>query len=173
MPRKRRTIDPSTVVNATVVDNGANTILLAPLTDVPACINDSSAASGVAFKSHRSTNAFMLNVGLTTPYAGESAAEIGLPSYYAMTAAAATVVLTNCQTASAAGLSHLAYIQPSRFNKQGNVLGGNSNYTYADTHAKNTKLNGTLNPARFQWGTRNYGGGGGVILDQAGNPVTI
>jgi prepilin-type N-terminal cleavage/methylation domain-containing protein len=172
MPRKRRTIDPSNVVNATVVDNGANTILLAPLTDVPACINDSSAASGVAFKSHRSTNAFMLNVGLTTPYAGEVAAEIGLPSYYAMTAAAATVVLTNCQTASAAGLSHLAYIQPSRFNKQGNVLGGNSNYTYADTHAKNAKLDGTLNPARFQWGTRNYGGGGGVILDQAGNPVT-
>jgi prepilin-type N-terminal cleavage/methylation domain-containing protein/prepilin-type processing-associated H-X9-DG protein len=171
MPRKRRTIDPSTVVSATAVDSVANTILIAPLTDKPACINDTSSASGVAFKSHRSTNAFMLNQGLTTPYAGEAAAEIGLSRYWAMTEAAARTVLTVCQTASAAGLSHLAYTQPSRFNKTSDVIGGSANYTFADSHAKTFRLSQTLNPNAFLWGSRNYGGGGGTIVDQAGVQV--
>lgn len=163
MPRKRRTVDPSTVVSATALDNTANTILLAPLTDIPACINDTSAASGVAYKSHRSTNAIMLLSG--APYAGELAAEIGNPSYRALTEVQARAALASCRTSSAAGLSHIAYTQPSRFNIQGNdVLGGNANYTYADSHAKNAKLSQTLRQDNFQWGTRNYGGGGGIVV---------
>jgi prepilin-type processing-associated H-X9-DG protein len=67
----------------------------------------------------------------------------------------------------------LAYTQPSRFNKNSNdLIAGNSNYAFADTHAKNAKLSSTLNPKGFMWGTRNYGGGGGTIVDSAGNPVT-
>ena len=163
MPRKRRTADPSSVVSATALDNGANTILLAPLTDIPACINDSSAASGIAFKSHRSTNAIMLASGAA--YTGEAAAEIGNAAYLALTEAQARVALTTCKTASALGLSHIAYTQPSRFNIQGtDVLGGNANYTYADSHAKNAKLSQTLRQDNFQWGTRNYGGGGGIVV---------
>lgn len=163
MPRKRRTLDPSTVVSATALDNGANTILLAPLTDIPACINDTSAASGVAFKSHRPTNAILLAGG--APYVGELATEVGNATYLAITELQARTALTTCQTASAAGLPHIAYSQPSRFNRQGtDVLGGNANYTYADTHAKNAKLSQTLRQDNFQWGTRNYGGGGGIVV---------
>ncbi len=156
---------------ATAIDNVASLIALAPLTDKARCINDTSVASNVSFKSHRSTNAFVLNQGLTTPYAGEVAAEIGLSSYWAMTETAARTVLTNCQTASAAGLSHLAYTQPSRFNKGGDVIGGSANYQFADTHAKTMKLSQTLNPVSFMWGLKNYGGGGGTILQQNGTPV--
>jgi prepilin-type N-terminal cleavage/methylation domain-containing protein len=167
MPRKRRTIDPSTVVSATAVDNVSNTILIAPLTDIPACINDSSAASGVAFKSHRSTNAYNMLDG--TPYAGEVTPQVGASSYRALTVAQATNALTLCKTASAAGLSHIAYTQPSRFNKQSNnIIGGLANYCYADTHAKSANLSTTLNPNSFQWGTRNYGGGGGTVVREDG-----
>jgi prepilin-type N-terminal cleavage/methylation domain-containing protein len=163
MPRKRRTLDPSSVVSATAVDNSANLILLAPLTDIPACINDTSAASGVAFKSHRPTNAILLASG--APYVGELAAEVGNATYRALTEAQARAALTTCQTASALGLPHIAYSQPSRFNRQGtDVLGGTANYTYADTHAKNAKLSQTLRQDSFQWGIRNYGGGGGIVV---------
>jgi len=180
MPRKRRSIDPSTVVSATAVDNTAGTILLAPLTDVVQCIGDSSGASGTAFKSHRSTNAFMNTLNDSGRYIGElpttGGGDVGAASYYAITEALARNAFVGCK-ATALGtphtFSHLAYTQPSRFNKQGNdLIGGNANYTYADTHAKNQRLSSTLNPKAFQWGTRNYGGGGGTILDVNGNPVT-
>lgn len=172
MPRKRRTIDPSSVVSGTALENVANVILLAPLTDIAPCINDTSSASGVAFKSHRPANAFMLNQGLSTPYVGEVAAEVGRPSYWAMTESAARTVLTNCQTASANGLSHLAYTQPSRFNKNGvDPVSGQANYLFADTHGKSMRLSQTLDPNNFLWGTKNYGGGGGAILDQSGLQV--
>jgi prepilin-type N-terminal cleavage/methylation domain-containing protein len=179
MPRKRRTADPSNVVSATAVDNTANTILLAPLTDVVQCIGDSSGASGTAFKSHRSTNAFMNTLNDAGRYVGENATtaggDVGAPSYYAISEALARNALVGCKATtlgSAHTFSHLAYTQPSRFNKNSNdLIGGNANYTYSDTHAKNAKLSSTLNPNSFQWGTRNYGGGGGTILDASGNPV--
>jgi prepilin-type N-terminal cleavage/methylation domain-containing protein/prepilin-type processing-associated H-X9-DG protein len=171
LPRKRRTIDPSSVVSATALDNVASVIMIAPLTDKAPCINDTSAASGVAFKSHRSTNAFLLTAA-GSPYAGEVTAEIGRTTYFALTEQIARTVLTTCQTASAAGLSHIAYTQPSRFNKVSNdVIGGSANYLFCDTHAKTLKLSQTLNPNAFLWGTRNYGGGGGQIVTAAGVPV--
>lgn len=172
MPRKRRTIDPSSVVSATAIDNTANIILLAPLTDVVQCIGDSSGASGTAFKSHRSTNGFMNSLTDSGRYVGEAATtsggDVGATSYFALTETLAKNALVGCK-ATALGtphtFSHIAYTQPSRFNKSGTDLtGGNANYTYADTHAKNAKLSGTLRQDNFQWGTRNYGGGGGIVL---------
>jgi prepilin-type N-terminal cleavage/methylation domain-containing protein/prepilin-type processing-associated H-X9-DG protein len=171
MPRKRRTLDPSTVVSGTALENVANVIMIAPLTDKPSCINDTSAASGVAFKSHRSTNAFMMDAANSVPYAGEVSAQIGVP-VFALTEVAARNALRLCQTASANGLSHISYTQPSRFNKVANdVIGGQANYLFADTHAKTQKLGQTLNPNNFMWGVRNYGGGNQAVLDQAGVPV--
>jgi prepilin-type N-terminal cleavage/methylation domain-containing protein len=172
MPRKRRTADPSTVVSATAPDNTANIILLAPMTDVVQCIGDSSGASGTAFKSHRSTNAMMNGLTDTARYVGEVATsgggDVGAASYFALTEALAINALNGCK-ATALGtphsFSHIAYTQPSRFNKiTGQIAGGNANYTYADTHAKNAKLGQTLRQDNFQWGVRNYGGGGGTVV---------
>ena len=172
MPRKRRTIDPSNVVSATSIDNTANIILLAPMTDYVGCIADTSLASGAAFKSHRSTNAFMNSLSDNGRYVGETlvsaGGDVGASAYYAITDALARTAINGCKglaAGSANTYSHITYTQPSRFNKMGNdVIGGQSNYTYADTHAKTAKLSQTLRQDNFQWGVRNYGGGGGVIV---------
>lgn len=180
MPRKRRSIDPSGVVGATSIESVAGTILLAPMTDVVQCIGDSSGASGTAFKSHRSTNAFMNALTPSGRYVGETATtaggDVGAASYYAITEDLARGAIVGCKAVALGTphtFSHLAYTQPSRFNKNSNdLIGGSANYAFADTHAKNQKLSATLNPKNFMWGSRNYGGGGGTIVDQAGNPVT-
>lgn len=166
MPRKRRSIDPMSVISATAVDGVSSTILLAPLTDVPSCINDTSAASGVDWKSHRSTNALYVNNG-TDPFHGETAAQVGLAAYYAATTDDAANALTLCQTnaTGAAGLLHLAYTSPYRFGgSKSKVRDGGANYTFADSSAKYHSLGSTLNPSRFLWGTRAYTAGGAPVL---------
>jgi prepilin-type N-terminal cleavage/methylation domain-containing protein len=171
LPRKRRTADPAQIVNGTAIDNVANLIVFAPLTEVPSCINDASAASGVSFKSHRSTNAFALDAA-GTPFAGEAATEIGRAQYFAITLAQARTALVTCRASSALGQLHIAYTQPGRFNRSStNPVEGTANYLYADTHAKNAKLGATLSTNSYQWGTRLYSAGGGAIVDALGNPV--
>jgi len=172
MPRKRREIDPANVVSATQVDGVSQTILVGPLTSIPACINDTSAASGVAFKSHRPANAF-LRPNLT-PFVGESAADMSADaSYYALTVAQATSTLNSCRANSAAGLSHIAYASPYRFGgSDQKPTEGGANYTFADSSARYISLPATLNPQNFRWGKSNYGAGGKAVLDQAtGLPV--
>jgi prepilin-type N-terminal cleavage/methylation domain-containing protein/prepilin-type processing-associated H-X9-DG protein len=152
MPRKRRSADPANVVSDSAVDAPADTILIAEMTDVPACINDTSSASGVAYKSHRSTNAVTLAGGGV--FTGETEAP-GTP-LAAIAPAAARAALTTCQTASAAGLPHIAYTAPDRH-------AGGSVYVYCDGHAKWTKLENTLDPMKFQWGKRMYSHGNAPI----------
>ena len=152
MPRKRRTADPANVVYESMLDAPADTILIAEMTDVPPCINDSSAASGVAYKSHRSTNAVTLAGGGT--FTGETEAS-GTP-LEAITPAAALAALSTCPTASAAGLPHIAYTAPTRHS-------GGSVYVYCDGHTKWQKLEATLNPNNFQWGKRMYSHGNAPI----------
>ena len=154
MPRKRRTVDPMSVVSASILEEPAGIIILAEMTNTPACINDVSGASGVAYKTHRPTNAIkMLD---NSPFIGENPNQIGLPAYSAITSADALHVLDICRTQSANGLYHIAYTQPDRHAK-------GALYIYGDTHAKFQKLDATLNPNRFQWGKRAYTAGGGVI----------
>lgn len=152
MPRKRRTADPANVVSDSAVDAPADTILVAEMTDIPACINDTSSASGVAYKSHRSTNAVTLAGGGT--FTGETEAP-GTP-LAAISPAAARSALTTCQTASANGLPHIAYTAPDRH-------AGGSVYVYCDGHAKWSKLEATLDPFKFQWGKRMYSHGNAPI----------
>lgn len=156
MPRKRRTVDPMNVVSTNVVDDPSGTILIAPMTDVPACMNGSSVASGAAFKTHRSTNAILLtDNGL--PFAGEAATEIGLSNYWAISVTRAEADIKSCESGTpATGLSHITYTSPKRF-------GNGANYAMADTSAKFRTLSDTLNPSRFMWGKRAYTAGGGVI----------
>lgn len=164
MPRKRRTIDPMNVVSSSAVDDSSGTILLTTMTDNPRCINDSSSASGLAYKTHRSTNAIkMLD---NTPFSGESAAQVGLPNYYAITVADMRNAFSTCAASSANGLFHIAYIaDAARYS-------GGTNYVYADTHAKFQKPEATINPSRWQWGKNVYTAGGGAVLNPAtGLPV--
>jgi hypothetical protein len=142
------------VISASVLEEPASTIILAEMTSTPACINDTSQASGVAYKTHRPTNGIkMLD---NSPFVGEDPAQIGQPAYYALTPQDAWTVLEACRTQSANGLYHIAYTQPDRHSK-------GAMYIYGDTHAKFQKLDATLNPDRFQWGKRAYTAGGGTI----------
>ncbi len=158
MPRKRRTADPSNVVSLGAIDAPAEVIMVVDMTDNPAAINDSSQASGVAFKTHRPTNAFFQYVGETAP----------LPTVVqALTPeqAATAVQVANAPGGSgAAAGSHICYTSPYRHTD-------GMNYLFCDGHVKWMKLEATLNPRAFLWGKRNYGGGGAAVVDSAGNPV--
>lgn len=168
MPRKRRTIDPANVVTETGVDDVANTILIAPMTDIPLCINDSSAASGTDWKTHRSTNALYLSNG-TTPFVGEAQADYNEPFYRAATQAQAVNALQQCQVSGAAGLSHLAYTSPYRFGgSKTQVSTGGANYANADGSSKFRTLGATLNQNNFLWGKRAYTAGGKEIRKSDG-----
>ena len=172
IPRKRRTSDPANVVSATAVDGVSQTILIAPLTSSVPCINDASAASGVAFKSHRPANAALLtNNG--APFVGEAASDYTATAYYAITVDRAASDFVNCQQSPAANTySHLTYTSPFRFGgTQLRPKEGNANYVFADTSAKSLALAATLNPQNFRWGKQMYSAGGKALLDTNGNPV--
>lgn len=156
LPRKRKSIDPMMVVSSTNVDAVADTILLAEMTDYPACINGSSVASGTAFKTHRPANAILL-ADNGAPFQGEALAEIQQSAYWAIPVARAKADIASCESGvPATGLSHITYTAPYRHS-------GGANYVYADTHAKYQKLEATLNPNAFQWGKRAYTAGGQTI----------
>lgn len=165
-PRKRRTADPMNVISATAIDEVARTIAIAHMTSFPTCINDSSTASGQAFKTHRSMNSIKIN--LTDRFQGEAASEINLPSYYSVTVAEAKTRWTECAAGviPAANLQyHIGYISPDR------VKNG-ANYVFTDTHAKYHKPEATLNPSNYMWGLKAYTAGGGTVRDSiTGNPV--
>ncbi|MBX3096360.1 MAG: prepilin-type N-terminal cleavage/methylation domain-containing protein [Fimbriimonadaceae bacterium] len=155
MPRKRRSADTAIVVSSTLVDKVAQTILIAPMTDRPNCINDASVASGTAYKSHRSANAFAVSSNMATRFNGET--DNGLSAYYAITTAKATSDLNLCQTNPVADTYNMiVYTAPDRF-------GNGANYVYCDSHAKFSTLSQTLNLDGYQWGTFNWGAGGAPI----------
>ena len=163
MPRKRRSVDPMNVISATSIDGVAETIALAAMTDVPACINGSSTAGGTAFKTHRPTNAILLQSG--APFQGEDPAEVGLTWYPALTVARAKTDLASCKSGTSyTNLSHITYANPYRFDN-------GANYMFTDTHAKFATLESTLNPDRWQWGKRAYTAGGGEIRRTDGTPI--
>jgi len=169
MPRKRRTADPAQVVPSSLIDEPANEILIAEMTDTPACINDSSAASGVAYKTHRSTNGFATAASgqLTAKWAGESAADYTNPVYAVdyNQISGGNDLWSLCRENSAAAYLHLAYIEPDRHN-------GGSNYVFADGHAKWYKPQQTLNPQNYLWGKKLHPGANQPILNPAtGEPV--
>nr|AUN36255.1 hypothetical protein [uncultured bacterium] len=159
MPRKRKSADPANVVSLAAVDEASSVIMIAELTDNVASINDSSTASGVAFKSHRPTNGVSTAGGV---YDGEKIASTGVDAT-ALTPAQARAAVTASRAAggSGAGNHHICYTAPDRH------LEG-SNYTFADGHAKWYKLESTFNPANFLWGKRHYSGNGNPILGITG-----
>lgn len=163
LPRKRRTIDPMNVIAATSIDEVARTIALAHMTSYPTCINDSSTASGQAYKTHRPANSIKVNT--TKRFQGEDPAEVGLSFYYTVTVVEARRRWNDCKAGIIPGSDlqyHIGYMSPDR------VKGG-ANYMYTDTHAKWQKPEATLNVNNYQWGLHAYTAGGGQIRDQVTN----
>ncbi len=161
MPRKRRSVDPANVVPLASVDAPADTILVAEMTDQPSCINDTSAASGVAYKTHRSTNAVKLPGGGV--FSGEDPATYtGTLMAISATDALGAIAACSAPGGSANGQYHIAYTAPFRHQ-------GGSNYVYCDGHAKYAKLEQTLNPNNWQWGKKMYSAGNATILKPDGS----
>ncbi|MBC8138089.1 MAG: prepilin-type N-terminal cleavage/methylation domain-containing protein [Fibrella sp.] len=168
LPRKRRTSDTANVVPQALISDTAGEILLAPLTNNPGCIADSSGASpGAAFKSHRSTNAFTTAATgqATLKWAGELPVDLTSTTVYAVQgsqiqAGTGTDIFAECKKTPPGTTHpyiHLAYIQPDRFNN-------GANYAFADGHAKWFKLNATLDQRNYMWGKRVHPGNNQRVL---------
>jgi prepilin-type N-terminal cleavage/methylation domain-containing protein/prepilin-type processing-associated H-X9-DG protein len=151
MPRKRRTSDPSSVVSLSAIDESANTIMIAEMTDSAQAINGSSSASGVAFKSHRPANGVATASGGV--YDGEDSSHVN-GAIRALTPAEARDAVKNGLTG--ANGHHIQYTAPDR-HLDGAV------YTFADGHAKWFKLEQTFNPSNFLWGKKHYSGNGAPV----------
>jgi prepilin-type N-terminal cleavage/methylation domain-containing protein/prepilin-type processing-associated H-X9-DG protein len=160
MPRKRRTIDPAQVVSDAAIDAPADTIVFVEMTDTPACINDSSEASGVAFKSHRSTNAVTLMGG--GKFTGETE-PLGTP-LEALSPAAALAALDTCPSVGSGALPHIAYTAAKRH-------AGGMNYAFCDGHVKFSKLEKTLDPNQYLWGKQFYSHGS--IIYKPGTTIPV
>ena len=162
IPRKPFSNSPMNVVSSTALDDVAGVIILAPKTDFANCINGTV---GGPVRSYRPANGILLNDGagpLTAQaFVGEDPGEVGLPSYYAVITARAQNDLAQCQSSPTGGESHIAYAQPDRFSDR-------ANFAFADSHAKAYSTSQTLSPDDFQWGTRAYAAGGGVIVREDG-----
>ena len=159
MPRKKYANMPNNTISATVIENVAADILLAPMTDSINCINGSSSSGGAAVKSHRPTSGVMQADGSGV----DTEAPINY-SIYATTAAQAKSQLAACRTSPNGTYARITYAQPDRW-------GTGANYNFSDTHAKYTAMGASLNPDNFMWGKKAYTVGGLNILDQSGNPV--
>ena len=150
--RKRRTVDPGNVVALAAAEFPASTIAVAELTDSVPCINDVSNASGQAWKTHRNTNAVVLQGG--AKFTQETEAP-GIP-LEAVSVDAARAAWVGCKANGASAYPFIAYIAPDRHT-------GGSNYTFVDGHSKYMKPEATLNPNAYMWGANYYGHGGSVI----------
>lgn len=162
LARKRRTSDPESVVKLAQLMSPSQTILIAEMTNVPIAINDSSTASGVAFKTHRPTIAIKLAGG--GRFDGEDATHVGNASYEAITVADAVSAIDAAKISSGVKKHHICYINATSHLDA-------ANYIFADGHARRFRLEQTLAPDNFMWGKRAYSAGGGTITDENGNPV--
>ena len=183
------------------VEKQSGTIMYAEYTDFYNGLLGSS-ASGSAIKSHRpinalkNTSATLSNSGGNTAevYDGEvnqarasSDATLGMASTFGSGGAAYALTFAEAQGQLAvvnrdfAGngpgdpfnnrlANNYSFITFGSFNRHN--AKSSSNYTYADGHAGNAKLENTLDPTNWQWGTRVYAWNTApVVLNASGQPV--
>lgn len=165
MPRKRRSSDPANVVALSSVEDTSQVIMVAEFSNTAACVNDTSNQTDPSFKnkSHRPTNAFMLDTS-GTKFKGEATADYPATGVYAATPAIVTPQFDSCKTSPGDTYVQIVYTEPTRH------LGG-ANYTFADGHVKWHKLEQTLNPDNFMWGKKLYSGNSIPVLRTDGTPV--
>ncbi len=159
LSRKRRTVDPGNVVGQAAIDQVAGTILIAEMTDFVPCINGTSAASGVAFKTHRNTHAVKTAAGAIFTQETEAP---GTP-LMALTQAEADAAFTTCK--SGTPTHFVSYIAPLRHSE-------GTNYAFADGHAKFHKFAQTIDPNNYLWGKQYYGHGSAPIY-QPGTTINV
>jgi prepilin-type N-terminal cleavage/methylation domain-containing protein/prepilin-type processing-associated H-X9-DG protein len=164
IPRKRRTADLANVVSNAAVEQPAGEILIAEVTDDPDCINDTSAASGTANKSHRSMNGFTLDAGNASKWTGEAAGDYSVSAVYGVNYANVQNFFARCKTETGLNFPHIVYIAPNRHSE-------GANYMFADGHAKFLRPAATMDPNNFMWGKKVYSAGGKPVLDVNGVQV--
>ena len=170
MPRPRGGVggvaagQPQNVVGGTSIDNPANTISVTDFTDYANAVSGTG-PGGTTNKSHRPADGYAMDANGTAPY--DTSSLMDPNSIYGVSPAAAKAIFAAQPTAPFGGGSypHLIYINAGRY------TGGNV-FVYADSHAKWSKVEQTLNCNSFQWGIRAYNQGGATVkcyLD--GQPV--
>lgn len=166
LPRKRTAADLENVVSKDGIDNVANTILIAPLTENQTCMNGASATGGTANKSHRPTHALLITDN-GNALDGDVAAQIGLGAYWAVSVTRLKADIAAC-TAGTGNVNYtrLTYSNPTRF-------GNGANYVFSDLHAKFSPVEKTLDPNNFQWGTRAYTAGGAQVMKAGTTNVPV
>jgi len=130
-------------VSQAAIDEPANLVIVAEITDYPYAIGGASGPSGVAYKSHRPANVFTSScTNSDTAPAGPPFTQATMGECQAAFDQAAT--LTDML---AEGPTHAIYMSPDRHN-------GGSNYAYADGHCKWQRFQSVL--SGYQFGTRFY-----------------
>ena len=161
MPRPRGGIggvavgQPQGVVSATAVDNVADVIVVVPFTSFLNAVSGGG-PGGVAFKSHRPTDALALDAAGTVPY---DTSKTNNSPIYALSAEAAKALFAqqpNIPFGSGA-YPHIVYSHSGLFN-------GINNYVFADTHAKSMAASQTFGCSTWKWGKNAYNQGGADIL---------
>lgn len=160
--RKRKSADPGNVVALASIDETAKVIMIGEMTSRPSCINDSSVASGIAFKSHRPATA--LKVGASGVFDSEATATTTSTDVRAMTITEVNSAYDTCVASSANGISHIAYTQGA----SDRHLEG-ANYTFVDGHVKWYRMSSTLNTQNYLWGTKAYSTGGQQVKTPDGS----
>ena len=154
MPRRKNVANEafSSLVKISAAKDPSAEILVAEYSDKFNDIMGSSAAGGVALKSHRPTNA-VGGAGGEKWLGGEGAVDESDPlkkiSYSDFLAYRDNPTYNGGDDHS----MHLIYVGNDRH-------GGNANYTFADGHSAVHSLKETLDPDKYLWGTRVYALGG-------------
>ena len=153
LPRYRNINDANagvSLVPEADIEYPAGTIAIAELSNSLSCVNGQSIAGTGRNSSHRSVNGFarVSGGGTYNQYLGESS-DITQP-IRAITFTELDPQLKACNATPALTYSLMTYMGVERHS-------GGSNYTFADGHAKWFKVQQTLDPNNYLWGSKMYG----------------
>jgi prepilin-type N-terminal cleavage/methylation domain-containing protein len=159
--RKRQTTDTSNVVSQSVVNGVSETILIAPATEGPLCMNSNYSGNpanpGGEFRTYRP--AFGIATKGQRPLGGSSQPSLGEQPLEALTWAMAQRVWT-CEK------NQVSPDHTLRFTHSGRFDNGN-NYVMGDTSAKFRTTASTFDVKKFAWGKAAYSVGGLTVVDPA------
>ena len=162
MPRPRGGVggvmigQPQTVVAIAAIDAPAQVIAATEFTDYLNAVSGNG-PGGVAYKSHRPSDAWARDVAGTVAY--DTSKDLGGAPIYALSGAAAKLIFAAQPAAPFGGgsLPHLVYVNSGRH-------AGGDTFIFCDGHAKWQRIEQTLDCNNFLWGKQAYNQGGQAIL---------